>query len=257
MTAPAIRIKPGVTIRPGVTVSSVPYSGSGTSLYTPTGTPSEMFAGAADFEMGQWIPFIDPALVPDISGNGHGLALNDNAAGNANWYNFYNNSAQANDVTWPAAPGSTLAIAGWFAFASFNSGGTTSLVTRNNGGSNGWALRVDDAGATINLVKYGIADQPVTLNTQLTANTWHFISVAQDGSSLIYNIDGTGYEAVGNGAPFNDDGGAPVRLQYDPYTGGNQNIHMWMRDVKIISSSPLDSNALLALWNAQKANYGY
>jgi hypothetical protein len=230
---------------------------SGPTLYTPTGSPSQYFAGAADFEMGVWNPS-DPANVVDISGNNHSMGFNDQTySGNINYAHFLNNSAQANDWTWPTAPGSTLSIMGWFAFASFNSSGTTSLITRTNGGPNGWALRVDSAGAEINLVKYGIDDQRITLNTPLTANTWHYISMAQNGSSLVYNIDGTEYEAAGNPAAFNDDGGAPVRLQYDPYTGGNQNIEMWMRDIKIISSESLDSAALMSIWNAQKADYGY
>jgi hypothetical protein len=239
--------------------SGIRFGGAsaGPSLFTPTGTPTQMFAGAADFEMGAYAPFIDPALVPDLSGNGHGMGLNDNGSGNANWYHFYNTSAQANDWTWPTVPGSTLAIMGWFAFASFNPSGTTSLVTRTSGGPNGWALRVDSAGAEINLVKYGFDDQPITLNTPLTTNTWHYISVAQNGTSMAFNIDGTSYSRSGNPGLFNDDGGAPVRLQYDPYTGGNQNIEMWMRDVKIISSNALDAAALLALWNTQKADYGY
>jgi len=247
-------INSGTTITGGITLKSIVGGGS---IFTPTGSPSQMFAGAADFEMGVYNPFIDPTQVPDISGNGHGMSLNDNNAGNANYYHFYNNSAQANDTNWPTVPGSTLAIMGWFAFASFNSGGSTSLVTRTSGGPNGWALRVDDAGAVINLVKYGFDDQPVTLNTPLTPNTWHYISVAQNGTSMAFNIDGTSYSRSGNPGPFNDDGGAPVRLQYDPYGSGNQNIEMWMRDVKIVSYAPLNAAALLSIWNAQKADYGY
>ena len=249
-----MKITNGLRVTGGVRFGGAP---AGPSLYTPTGTPTQMFAGAADFEMGAYAPYIDVTQVPDISGNNHGLSLNNNGSGNANWYHFFNNSAQANDSNWPSVPGSTLAITGWFAFASFNSGGSTSIVTRTSGGPNGWALRVDDAGAAINLVKYGFDDQAITLNTPLTTNTWHYISVAQNGTSMAFNIDGTSYSRSGNPGQFNDDGGAPVRLQYDPYTGGNQNIEMWMRDVKIISSNALDSAALLALWNEQKAGYGY
>jgi len=230
---------------------------TGPTLYTPTGTPSQYFAGAGDFEMGVWNPS-DPANVVDISGNNHSMGFNDQTySGNVNYAHFLNNSAQANDVTWPTVPGSTLAITGWFAFAGFNSG-STSMVTRTNGGPNGWAFRVDYSGTQVNLVKYGADDQSITLNTPLTTNTWHYISVAQNGTSVVFNIDGTAYSRSGNPAPFNDDGGgAPVRLQYDPYTGGNQNIEMWMRDVKIISSNALDAAALLALWNIQKGDYGY
>ena len=249
-----MRITNGLRVTGGARFGGAP---AGPSLYTPTGTPSQYFAGTADFEMGVWNPS-DPANVVDISGYNHSMGFNNQTySGNVNYAHFFNNSAQANDWTWPTVPGSTLAITGWFAFASFNPSGTTSLVTRTSGGPNGWALRVDSAGAVINLVKYGFDDQPITLNTPLTANTWHYISVAQNGTSMAFNIDGTSYSRSGNPGLFNDDGGAPVRLQYDPYTSGNQNIEMWMRDVKIISYAPLNDAALLSIWNAQKADYGY
>jgi hypothetical protein len=245
-------INSGTTITGGITLKSIVGGGS---IFTPTGSPSQMFAGAADFEMGVWNSS-DPANVVDISGNNHSMGFNDYAySGNVNYAHFLNNSTQANDWTWPTVPGSTLAIMGWFAFASF--GSSTSIISRTNGGPNGWALRVDSNGTEINLVKYGLDDQRITLNTPLTPNAWHYISVAQNVTSMAFNIDGTTYSKSGNPGPFNDDGGSPVRFQYDPYNGGNQNVEMWMRDVKIISSNPLDASALLALWNIQKANYGY
>jgi hypothetical protein len=246
-----MRITGGLTITGGARLT-LPIT---SSLYIPTVAPANLFVGEALFEMGSWIPFIDPSLVPDLSGYGHGMSLNDNAAGNANWYHFYNNSAQANDVNWPTAPQATLTIMGWFAFGSFNPGGSTSLVTRNDGGT-GWALRVDDNGSSINLVKYGIADQVITLNTPLTPNTWHYISVSQDNSSVIFNIDGTSYSTTGSVVPFNDGNGSPVRLQYDPYTSGNQNIEMWMRDVKILPLA-YDAAWLLSYYNSMKTGYGY
>lgn len=240
---------------PGTTIAGFanPSGGGGGSLFIPTVAPANLFVGEAVFEMGAWASG-DPTQVPDLSGYSHGMSLNDNNAGNANWYHFYNNSAQANDVNWPAVPAAELTIMGWFAFASLS--GDISLVTRTNGGPNGWALRVDFNGLDINLVKYGYADQTIRLNTPLTTNTWHYISVSQNGSSVIFNIDGTAYSTTGNSAPFNDDGGAPVRLQYDPYNGGNQNTEMWMRDVKILPFS-YDAAWLLSYYNSMKTGYGY
>ena len=146
---------------------------------------------------------------------------------------------------------STIAIAS-FAFASFNPG-STSLVTRTEG-SNGWALRVDDNGSSINLVKYGVADQSITLNIPLTTNTWHFISVSQFYGSLIFFVDGTEYTLTGSSTPFATSDG-PVRLQYDPYTTGNQNVEMWMRDVKILNSN-ISGAQLLGIMATQAVNYG-
>lgn len=224
------------------------------SLFVPTVAPANLFVGEAVFEMGQWNPFVDPVIVPDISGYGHDLALNDNAAGNANWYHFYNNSAQANDTGWPPEDISQMTFMGWFAFADFNQN-NVSLVTRTNG-DYGWALRVDGNGNRINLVKYNDSDQTITLDTTLTPNQWHFIAVSQDGANLIFNIDGIGYSTTGSATTFGSDNGAPVRLQYDPYNNGNQNTEMWMRDVKIIPFA-YDATTLLYYYASMKTGYGY
>jgi hypothetical protein len=242
----------GTRITGGIRFVGVPTA----SLYIPTVAPANLFVGEAVFEMGAYNPFVDPALVPDLSGYDHSMGLNNNDSGNANWYHFYNNSAQANDWSWPTVDGHALTLMGWFAFASFNPGGSTSLITRTEGISTGWALRVDDNGSTINLVKYGSADQTVALNTPLTTNTWHFISVSQLENLLIFNINGTTYVTTGSSTPFTDDGGSPVRLQYDPYTSGNQNIEMWMRDIKILPFG-YDATWLLNYYNTLKVGYGY
>lgn len=220
--------------------------------YIPTVAPAMLFVGEAAFEMGAYNPFVDPALVPDLSGNDHSMGLNDNAAGNANWYHFYNNSAQANNWDWPADNAHALTIMGWFYFGNLTS--ATSLVTRNEG-SAGWALRVDNNGADINLVKYNDADQTITLNAPLTLNQWHFISVSQLENYLVFNIDGNTYETTGSSTPFASSGG-PVRLQYDPYNGGNQSAEIYMRDVKILPFS-YDASWLFDKYKTLKTGYGF
>lgn len=220
-------------------------------LFTPTGSPMAIFEGS-DFEMGVWDSGTNYAI-PDLSGNNHTLELNDSTySGDSRYYHFLNNSAQASNWDWPADGTSNLAIMGWFAFAN-NLSGNVSLVSRNDGG-NGWALRIDSSGTSINLVKYNVADQNQTIPS-LTPNQWHFIGVAQSGSNLEYVIDGTVYTSTGSSTPFASSGG-PVRLQYDPYNGGNQNTEMWMRDVKVFSASPLSGTDLVNIWNTQKSNYG-
>jgi len=221
-------------------------------LFVPTVAPQALFVGEADFEMGAWSSG-DPTQVPDISGYNHGMSLNNNNAGNANWYNFYNNSAQANDTNWPVLD-VRLTIMGWFAFSDFNKT-DISLVSRTNG-NDGWALRVDTNGTQINLVKYNVMIQRITLGAPLTTNQWHYISVSQNGSSVIFNVDGQLYTTSGAAVPFSDDGGAPVRLQYDPHNGGNQNTQMWMRDVKILPFE-YDAAWLYSYYNSLKTGYGY
>ena len=245
-------INGGTTITSGITLKSISNGGGG--IFTPTGTPSAYFGGAADFEMGGWNSG-DPTSVLDLTGNNHNMSLNNSGySGNPHYYHFLNNSAQANDFNWPAMPSANLAVMGWFAFASF--GGSTSVVSQNNGNL-GWALRVDGTGSEINLVKYNNLDQIISLGTTLSTNSWHFIGVAQQGQAMYFVVDGTTYMLSGSSTPFNNDSGAPVRLQYDPYGGGNQGVEMWMRDVKIVSSIGLTSSDLLGVFNSTKANYGY
>jgi hypothetical protein len=245
-------INGGTTITSGITLKSISNGGGG--IFIPTGSPSAYFGGAADFEMGVWNPS-DPANVVDITGNNHSMNFNNQSySGNVNYAHFLNNSAQANDLTWPAMPSANLAVMGWFAFASF--GATTSVVSQNSG-TGGWALRLDSAGSEVNLVKYNTLDQKISLGTTLSTNTWHFIGVAQQGQAMYFVVDGTTYMLSGSSTPFNNDSGTPVRLQYDPYTGGNQGVEMWMRDVKIVSSIGLTNTELLGVFNSTKANYGY
>jgi len=116
-------------------------------------------------------------------------------------------------------------------------------------------LRIDCNGTAINLVKYNVADQTYTLPSALTTNTWHFIGITQQFGSIELVVDGTLYSYTGSSNPFASSGG-PVRLQYDPYTSGNQNTEMYMRDVKIVWDNVTGTD-LQNIWNSQKANYGY
>lgn len=245
-----MRITGGLRITGGMSLSSMAPELPG--LYVPTGTQSNYFGGGANFEMGTWSSS-DPSTVPDVSISGHTFGLNNNAAGSTDYYHFYNTSAQANEWDWPTDMTPYLAIMGWFAFGSFNEGSTT-MVSRNDGGP-GWAFRVDSGGTVVNLVKYGDADQTITLNTPLTTNTWHFIAVTQNNGTLQFLVDGDMYTTSGSTNTFASSGG-PVRLQYDPYAGGNQNVDMWMRDVKITQTNTQVED-LMTLYNTTKTNYGY
>ena len=254
MTAPYnIRFGQGITIGNGVTAGS---GGGGGGGYTnPTGTPVTLSDPAAVFEMGAWT---SGTTMPDISGNNNTFTLSNASAGNSQYYNFDGTTyATANNSGFPTAGATAMTLMGWFALT--NLSGAHTLISRNNGGA-GWAFRVDSNGSEINLVKYNDSDQPISLNTALTANDWHFISVSQTGTSLVYVIDGTTYTRSGTGGPFvGIIGGSavPVRLSYDQYTAGGPVAAQAMREVRILDNIAYSSSTLTYVWNLTKAAYGY
>jgi len=249
MTAYNIRFGQGITIGNGVTAGS--GGGGGGGYTTPTGSPSSLGAAEAVFEMGLWT---SGTTMPDISGNGNTFTLSNASAGNSQYYSFDGSTyATADNSSIPTAGSNIMTLMGWFALT--NLSGAHTLISRNNGGA-GWALRVDSVGTQVNLVKYNIADQSISLNTALTANDWHFISVSQTGSTLVYVVDGNTYTASGSSAAFGGSG-IPVRLSYDQYTAGGPVAAQAMREVRIIDGVAYNSTTLTNYWNAQKASYGY
>jgi hypothetical protein len=242
----------GITIGSGITAGAAGGGGGGGGGYTtPTGSPTSLLDAAAVFEMGLWT---SGTTMPDISGNNNTFTLSNASAGNSQYYNFDGTTyATANNSGFPTAGATAMTLMGWFALSDLS--GAHTLISRNNGGA-GWGFRVDSNGSEVNLVKYNIADQPISLNTALTANDWHFISVSQTGSTLVYVIDGTTYTRSGSSAAFGGSG-IPVRLSYDQYTSGGPVAAQAMREVRIIDGVAYNSTTLTNYWNAQKTSYGY
>jgi hypothetical protein len=255
MTAYNIRFGQGITIGNGVTAGSGGGGGGGGSYTTPTGSPTSLGDAAAVFEMGLWT---SGTTVPDISVHSNTFTLSNASAGNSQYYSFNGSTyATADNSSIPTDGATAMTLMGWFAIPSFS--GNITLISRNNGGA-GWGLRVDSSGSQINLVKYNDRDQPISLNTALTANDWHFISVSQTGTSLVYVIDGTTYTHSGSGGPFVGIIGlsaVPVRLAYDMYGGGNIQPAQAMREVRIIDNVAYPASTLAGIWSATKAAYGY
>jgi hypothetical protein len=192
--------------------------------------------------------------MPDISGDNNTFTLSNASAGNSQYYNFDGTTyATANNSGFPTAGATAMTLMGWFALS--NLSGAHTLISRNNGGA-GWALRVDSNGSSINLVKYNRADQNIYLNTALTENDWHFISVSQTGSTVVYVVNGTTYTLSGNGTAF-EGSGIPVRLSYDQYTSGGPVAAQAMREVRIIDGVAYPDSTLAGIWSATKAAYGY
>jgi hypothetical protein len=240
----------GITIGSGITAGAAGGGGGG-SYTTPTGSPTSLGDPAAVFEMGLWT---SGTTMPDISGDNNNFTLSNASAGNSQYYNFNGSTyATANNNGIPTAGATAMTLMGWFALS--NLSGAHTLISRNNGGA-GWALRVDSNGSSINLVKYNRADQDISLNTPLTANDWHFISVSQDGSNVVYVVNGTTYTLSGNGTAF-EGSGIPVRLSYDAYTTGGPQAAQAMREVRIIDGVAYPDSTLTGIWSATKAAYGY
>ena len=253
MTTANITFGSGITIGSGITAGAA--GGGGGSYTNPTGTPVSFGDPAAIFEMGLWT---SGTTVPDISGHGNTFTLSSASAGNSQYYNFDGTTyATASNSGFPTAGATAITLMGWFALS--NLSGAHTLISRNNGGA-GWGFRVDSNGSQVNLVKYNDADQSISLNTPLTANDWHFISVSQTGTSLVYVIDGTTYTRSGSGGPFvGIIGGSavPVRLSYDQYTSGGPVAAQAMREVRIIDGFAYNSTTLTGIWSITKAAYGY
>ena len=224
----------GITIGSGITSGTAGGGGGG---------------GVTVFEMGTWA---SGTTMPDISGNGNNFTLSNVSAGETP-YAFDGTYATANNNNFPTVGATAMTLRGWFRLPSF-SAGSISLISRNSGGT-GWAMRIDSNGNQINLVKYNVADQRITLSTTLTANAWHFIAVSQTASSLVFVVDGATYTASGSATPFAGSG-IPVRLAFDQYIGGVQPAQD-MERVVILDNEAQNSTTLTGFWNAQKASYGY
>ena len=248
----SITFSSGITIGSGITAGAAGGGGGGGGGYTtPTGSPTTLGDPAAVFEMGLWT---SGTTMPDISGDNNTFTLSNASAGNSQYYNFDGTTyATANNSGFPTAGATAMTLMGWFALS--NLSGAHTLISRNNGGA-GWGFRVDSNGILVNLVKYNIVDQPIFLNSALTANDWHFISVSQTGSTVVYVVNGTTYTRSGSSAAF-EGSGIPVRLSYDQYTSGGPVAAQAMREVRIIDGVAYPDSTLTGIWNATKTAYGY
>ena len=240
----------GLRITGGLRIGSLLPTPS--SLYMPTGTATSISGTypSVAFEMGNAPTSL---VIPDLSGNSL-IVAEQSEAWNTNYYAFNNtNYATTGGPNWGLESlTDQLTICGWFSFPSF--AGSQTLVSRGDGG-NGWGFRVDNNGDTLNLVKYSVADQYQSLPASMNINTWYFLAVSQNGTSITYNFNGTNYTTTGSSTNFWGSGtGLPLYLNYDPYIGGPWSVNM--REVKVFSTALTDIE-LTSIYNAQKASYGY
>lgn len=130
-----------------------------------------------------------------------------------------------------------------------------SLIAAGGNNSGGWALRLDGGGNQLNLVKYNVADQSVTLPYTLQANTWYHIAALQGGTSLTFMINGVIVGAV-NDATTNNFSfpSGTINIGKDDYT--QTNYAMSLGYLKVYDYCLL-SSAVVTEYNTTKPDYGF
>ena len=187
----------------------------------------------------------------DQSPNGNDFNWSgDNPAGDGenNVYTFANNTfAQDNSNTLFDAITNQMTIFAWVQFYNGFSG-NMSIISRYPS----FALRVDNGGNNLNLVKYNIADQDISYD--FNTSDWYNICAIQSASGVTYVINGNTEGTVsGNSQNFNS-GESPVFIAYDAYTEEYSTFNLARLDVWNTAKSVSDAQAA---WNSQKSTYGY
>ena len=130
-----------------------------------------------------------------------------------------------------------------------------SLIAAGGNNSGGWALRLDGGGNQLNLVKYNVADQTVTLPYTLQADTWYHIAALQGGTSLTFMINGVIVGAV-NDATTNNFSfpSGTINIAKDYYT--STNYAMSLGYLKVYDYCLLSAD-ITTEFNNTKAGYGF
>lgn len=184
-------------------------------------------------------------------------------SGNNNDFNWYGNNpytgsayafgssdeAASNSGALLSGLGNTLTIQSWVK-APNGWGGSTAIIAKNPV----FALRVDASGNRLNLVKYNIADQIVSLNSTLATNTWYNICAIQNSNGVTYLINGVSAGTYSGGSQAFNSSQDGVYIGYDAYTGQYSNLTYGRVEVW---TSARTVGEVLADWDSQKSAYGY
>ena len=133
--------------------------------------------------------------------------------------------------------------------------GSMSLIAAGGNNSGGWALRLDSSGNALNLVKYNVADQSVSLPSTLQADTWYHIAALQGGTSLTFMINGVIVGAINDAATNNFSfPSGTVNIAKDYYT--STNYAMTLGYLKVYDYC-LNASDVTTEFNDTKAGYGF
>ena len=148
-------------------------------------------------------------------------------------------------------------IHGWFMANSWSGGGNT-IISRGGVGSGGWALRVENNGADINLKRFDVADQIYSPTTPLQIETWYSIIAVQtrDGAEYYLDDDDTP-NLAGSGKIINAySGNAYIGRDAvgNYWDGVIEDVKFWGRDVPdelediLALEQPEDDDRLFGYW---------
>jgi hypothetical protein len=203
---------PGPQRATGGTVTTVgndivhTFTGNGTFTVLPAYTNSQAF---------NW--------VTDLSGNNnHGTPVNGPTFSTSNGGSFvFDGSNDYVIIPHNSAlnPTLSMSLSAWINITSFV--GSMSICGKgtNISGQGGYDFRID-TNNQLNLVKYFIIDQRITLSTSLTTNTWYNIAAVQSSTQVDYYINGSNVGFFSNSSEYqtNTSEFRIARARADTYT---------------------------------------
>ena len=226
------------------------------SQFTPNGTPgSNGLLTYLNYTNG--VDSGNNILLPDSSGFNHPYVwtgTNPYNAGTTGYtFNGTGNYAYAQDASNYNLGFNQMSFQMWVKIPSIP--GSMSLIAAGGNNSGGWALRLDSSGNALNLVKYNVADQSVSLPSTLQADTWYHIAALQGGTSLTFMINGVIVGAVNNATNNNFSfPNGTVNIAKDYYTGTN--YAMTLGYLKVYDYC-LNASDVTTEFNNTKSGYGY
>jgi hypothetical protein len=250
-----IQICPSSYVAPTPTPTPTP-SPLPLSQFTPNGTPgSNGLLTYLNYTNG--VDSGNNILLPDSSGFNHPYVwtgTNPYNVGTTGYtFNGTGNYAYAQDASNYNLGFNQMSFEMWVKIPSIP--GSMSLIAAGGNNSGGWALRLDSSGNALNLVKYNVADQSVSLPSTLQADTWYHIAALQGGTSLTFMINGVIVGAVNNAANNNFSfPSGTVNIAKDYYTGTN--YAMTLGYLKVYDYC-LNASDVTTEYNNTKSGYGY
>ena len=243
--------QPNPTPTPTPTPTPAPLS-----QFTPNGTPgSNGLLTYLNYTNG--VDSGNNILLPDSSGFNHPYAwtgTNPYNVGTTGYtFNGTGNWAYASDASNYNLGFNQMSFEMWVKIPSIP--GSMSLIAAGGNNSGGWALRLDSSGNALNLVKYNVADQSVSLPSQLQSDTWYHIAALQGGTSLTYMVNGVIVGAINSGDSNNFSfPNGTVNIAKDYYTGTN--YAMTLGYLKVYDYC-LTSSDVVTEYNNTKSGYGF
>lgn len=196
---------------------------------------------------------VEADTVPDSSGNGNTLNLNGggyvgNNGGIVGWgptsYGTMDSSSSLSSVSVNG-----FSIATWVNFVTLGSGSHPIIECTMD---DSWGWRVD-SNNTLNLVKYNVADETVSISP-LNTGTWYLLVAAMGPTGVDYYVNGVYVGTYNNSSAMNAPTNSSLTFAYSGYYNGYSNLNM---GVVNIYASTLDSGNVVTLFNQDCTRYGY